>query len=85
MLPVPQKVHNGAEKGGEAYKVKLTAGLQVPGGVQVLPAPFLYIILFATGLPITAIMVPVYGVFVQLSLLDSVTATALFLADATKG
>jgi multiple sugar transport system permease protein len=42
--------------------------------------PFLYIILFATGLPITAIMVPVYGVFVQLNLLDSMTATSLFLA-----
>jgi multiple sugar transport system permease protein len=42
--------------------------------------PFLYIILFATGLPITAIMVPVYEVFVRLSLLDSMTATALFLA-----
>jgi multiple sugar transport system permease protein len=45
--------------------------------------PFLYIILFATGLPITAIMVPVYGVFVQLNLLDSLTATALFLAATT--
>jgi multiple sugar transport system permease protein len=45
--------------------------------------PFLYIILFATGLPITAIMVPVYGVFVQLNLLDSMTATTLFLAATT--
>jgi multiple sugar transport system permease protein len=44
---------------------------------------FLYVILFATGLPITAIMVPVYAVFVQLSLLDSMTATALFLSVTT--
>jgi multiple sugar transport system permease protein len=42
--------------------------------------PFLYTILFATGLPITAIMVPVYGLFVQLDLLDSRPATMLFLA-----
>jgi multiple sugar transport system permease protein len=45
--------------------------------------PFLYIILFATGLPITAIMVPVYEVFVRFNLLDSLTATALFLAATT--
>jgi multiple sugar transport system permease protein len=45
--------------------------------------PFLYIILFATGLPITAIMVPVYEVFVQFNLLDSLAATALFLAATT--
>ncbi|MBO0803033.1 MAG: carbohydrate ABC transporter permease [Nocardiopsaceae bacterium] len=45
--------------------------------------PFLYIILFATGLPITAIMVPVYAVFVQLSLLDSMAATTLFLSVTT--
>jgi multiple sugar transport system permease protein len=45
--------------------------------------PFLYVILFSTGLPITAIMVPVYGVFVQLNLLDSLTATTLFLASTT--
>jgi multiple sugar transport system permease protein len=42
--------------------------------------PFLYTILFATGLPITAIMVPVYGLFVQLDLVDSQLATMLFLA-----
>jgi multiple sugar transport system permease protein len=37
------------------------------------------ILLFATGLPITAILVPVYGLFVQLDLLDSIPATILFL------
>jgi multiple sugar transport system permease protein len=42
--------------------------------------PFMYTILFATGLPITAIMVPVYGLFVQLDLVDSQLATMLFLA-----
>lgn len=42
--------------------------------------PFMYTVLFATGLPVTAIMVPVYGLFVQLNLLDSMAATTLFLA-----
>src|SRR5689334_21434796 len=39
--------------------------------------PFLYAILFGTSLPVTAIMVPVYGLFVQLQLLDSMPATIL--------
>ncbi|WP_461186914.1 carbohydrate ABC transporter permease [Arthrobacter sp. Z4-13] len=42
--------------------------------------PFMYAVLFGTCLPITAIMVPVYGLFVQLELLDSMPATILFLA-----
>jgi multiple sugar transport system permease protein len=42
--------------------------------------PFLYTILFATGLPITAIMVPVYELFVQLNLIDSMIATIFFLS-----
>lgn len=41
--------------------------------------PFLYTILFATGLPITAIMVPVYSLFVRLNLIDSIPGTTLFL------
>lgn len=45
--------------------------------------PFLYIILFSTGLPITAVMVPVYGLFVQLNLLNSMLATTFFLATTT--
>ncbi|MBS2539832.1 carbohydrate ABC transporter permease [Catenulispora sp. NF23] len=45
--------------------------------------PFLYTVLFATGLPITAIMVPVYGLFVRLQLVDSMPATALFLATTS--
>lgn len=44
--------------------------------------PFLLAILFSTGLPITAIMVPVYGLFVQLNLIDSLTGTILFMATA---
>nr|WP_209068250.1 carbohydrate ABC transporter permease [Arthrobacter pigmenti] len=42
--------------------------------------PFLYTVLFGTCLPITAIMVPVYSLFVQLNLLDSLAATTFFLA-----
>jgi multiple sugar transport system permease protein len=42
--------------------------------------PFMYAVLFGTCLPITAIMVPVYGLFVQLELLDSMPATILFMA-----
>lgn len=42
--------------------------------------PFLMIIVFATGLPITAIMVPVYAMFVQVNLIDSTPAAILFLA-----
>jgi multiple sugar transport system permease protein len=45
-----------------------------------LKRPFLVTILFSTGLPITAIMVPVYGLFVQLALDDSVLATMVFMA-----
>lgn len=42
--------------------------------------PFLSTILFATCLPITAIMVPVYSLFVRLGFLDDLAAVALFLA-----
>ena len=45
-----------------------------------LKRPFLLTILFATGLPITAIMVPVYGLFVQVNLIDTFTGTILFMA-----
>lgn len=45
--------------------------------------PFLYIILFSTCLPITAVMVPVYGLFVQFNLLDSMAAAILFLATTS--
>lgn len=41
---------------------------------------FLYTILFGSCLPITAVMVPVYALFVTLGLLDSLPGTILFLA-----
>ncbi len=42
--------------------------------------PFLYGVLFGTCLPITAMMVPVYMLFVQFGLLDSIAGTTVFLA-----
>ena len=42
--------------------------------------PYLLTILFTTCLPITAVMVPVYGLFVQVDLIDTLLGTALFLA-----
>ena len=45
--------------------------------------PFLYAVLFATGLPLTAVMVPVYSLFLQLGLVDSRWAVMFFLAAAS--
>ncbi|HET6635937.1 MAG TPA: carbohydrate ABC transporter permease [Streptomyces sp.] len=45
-----------------------------------LRRPFLYTILFSTGLPITAVMIPVYSMFVQVNLIDSMAGATLFLA-----
>ena len=42
--------------------------------------PFLYGILFGTGLPITAMMVPVYSLFVVFNLIDSLPGIILFMA-----
>ncbi|TFD70170.1 carbohydrate ABC transporter permease [Cryobacterium sp. Hb1] len=42
--------------------------------------PFLYGVLFGTCLPITAMMVPVYALFVAFNLIDSLAGTTLFLA-----
>ncbi|WP_326687864.1 MULTISPECIES: carbohydrate ABC transporter permease [unclassified Streptomyces] len=42
--------------------------------------PYLLGILFTTCLPVTAVMVPVYGLFVQTNLIDTMYGTALFLA-----
>ncbi|WP_299036932.1 carbohydrate ABC transporter permease [uncultured Pseudokineococcus sp.] len=42
--------------------------------------PFLYTILFATGLPLTAVMVPVYSLFARMDLVDTRYGTVLFLA-----
>ncbi|KAA0935061.1 carbohydrate ABC transporter permease [Streptomyces apricus] len=43
-----------------------------------LNRPFLLTILFATSLPITAIMVPVYALFVQVDLIDTMQGTIFF-------
>ncbi len=42
--------------------------------------PFLLTILFATCLPITAIMVPVYALFVRVNLIDTMHGTVFFFA-----
>jgi multiple sugar transport system permease protein len=41
---------------------------------------FLYTIVFSTGLPITAIMVPVYSMFAHFNITDSIPATILFMS-----
>jgi multiple sugar transport system permease protein len=43
----------------------------------------LYTILFSTGLPITAVMVPVYTMYSQFELTDSVPALILFMAASS--
>ncbi|MER6469427.1 carbohydrate ABC transporter permease [Streptomyces collinus] len=45
-----------------------------------LNRPFLLTILFATSLPITAIMVPVYALFVRVNLIDTLQGTIYFFA-----
>lgn len=45
-----------------------------------LTRPFLLTILFATCLPITAVMVPVYALFVQVELIDTMHGTIFFFA-----
>ncbi|WP_030749339.1 carbohydrate ABC transporter permease [Streptomyces sp. NRRL F-5135] len=47
-----------------------------------LTRPYLLTVLFTTCLPITAVMVPVYGLFVQVDLVDTLHGTALFLATS---
>lgn len=42
--------------------------------------PFLYTIVFSTGLPITAILVPVYGWFARYNLVNNEAAVIFFLA-----
>jgi multiple sugar transport system permease protein len=44
---------------------------------------YLYTILFATSLPVTAIMVPVYSMFVRLNQLDSIPAAILFISASS--
>jgi multiple sugar transport system permease protein len=44
--------------------------------------PYMLTILFTTCLPITAVMVPVYGLFVQTNLIDTMYGTSFFLATS---
>ncbi|MEV4133252.1 carbohydrate ABC transporter permease [Dactylosporangium sp. NPDC049742] len=44
---------------------------------------FLYAVLFATGLPITAVMVPVYAMYSRIDLVDSTPATILFMSASS--
>ncbi|MBB4891233.1 multiple sugar transport system permease protein [Streptomyces olivoverticillatus] len=44
--------------------------------------PYLLGILFTTCLPLTAVMVPVYALYVRVDLIDTLYGTALFLAAA---
>jgi multiple sugar transport system permease protein len=41
---------------------------------------FLYTIVFSTGLPLTAVMVPVYVMFAHFNITDSIWATVLFMS-----
>src|SRR5690242_16170059 len=41
---------------------------------------FLYTIVFSTGLPLTAVMVPVYVMFAHFNITDSIPATILFMS-----
>ncbi|GGM10010.1 sugar ABC transporter permease [Streptomyces fumigatiscleroticus] len=45
-----------------------------------LNRPFLLTVLFATSLPVTAVMVPVYALFVRVNLIDTMQGTILFFA-----
>ncbi|CAL9444785.1 Diacetylchitobiose uptake system permease protein DasC [Streptomyces sp. enrichment culture] len=45
-----------------------------------LNRPFLLTVLFATSLPITAVMVPVYALFVRVNLIDTMQGTVFFFA-----
>ncbi|WKU47120.1 carbohydrate ABC transporter permease [Streptomyces sp. VNUA116] len=47
-----------------------------------LNRPYLLGVLFTTCLPVTAVMVPVYGLFVRVDLVDTLYGTALFMAAA---
>ena len=45
--------------------------------------PLLLTVIFSTGLPITAIMIPVYSLFVQVNLIDSMFGAILFLGASS--
>ncbi|GAB3183267.1 carbohydrate ABC transporter permease [Nesterenkonia halophila] len=45
--------------------------------------PLLLTVIFSTGLPITAVMIPVYSLFVQVNLVDSMLGAILFLGASS--
>lgn len=71
--------------GGQAFLTVIVAGLAAyPLSRYQLKykKPFMYTVLFMTALPITAVMVPVYQLFIILKLQDSLWGTMLFLSAA---
>ena len=70
----------GADHGGRSRRWRR---IRCRGTSRASASRSCYTVLFATGLPITAIMVPVYGLFVRLQLIDSMPATAVFLATTS--
>ncbi|PKG23173.1 carbohydrate ABC transporter permease [Niallia nealsonii] len=67
---------------GQAILVVIVAGLAAyPLSRYALKykKPFMYTVLFMTSLPITAVMVPVYQLFIFMNLQDSLIGTMLFL------
>lgn len=68
--------------GGQALLVVIVgvmAAYPLSRYTQKYKRPFMYSILFMTALPITAVMVPVYQLFIFLNLQDSLVGTMLFL------
>lgn len=59
--------------------VSVLAAYPLSRYTQKYKKPFMYTILFMTSLPITAVMVPVYQLFLFLNLQDSLVGTMLFL------
>jgi multiple sugar transport system permease protein len=71
---------------GQAVLVVIVAGLAAyPLSRYSLryKSPFMYLILFSTSLPITAVMVPVYQLFVTLKLQDSLIGVMIFLTASS--
>jgi multiple sugar transport system permease protein len=71
---------------GQSILVVIVAGLAAyPLSRYALryKSPFMYLILFSTSLPITAVMVPVYQLFVALRFQDSIIGVMIFLTASS--
>lgn len=71
---------------GQSVLVVIVAGLAAyPLSRYALryKSPFMYLILFSTSLPITAVMVPVYQLFVALKFQDSILGVMIFLTASS--